>query len=937
MRRVFVLSLLVALVGLATVAGAQTLTGTISGKVTDQQGGVLPGVAVTLTGKTGAQTQTTDAKGEFRFMGLAPGTYAVKAELQGFRPKEQQALDVTMGKTIELSLPMTVGGLSETIDVVANAITIDTTSTKTDTNMGQDLLFSMPLSHNNPAVSILQYSPGVNDGSAFGGSSDSGNSLMLDGVDTRDPEGGTAWTFYNYNIIQEVQVGSLGQPAELGGFTGAVVNTITKSGGNRFSSLAEWRFSNDSLGSNNLGATTGPILSKNPTIFPASIVSYNDYTVQLGGPIAKDKIFFFASIQRYKIEQYVSRPLRGEVSPRFNLKFTFQPTSNDSIIGSLQYDQYNQKGRTAFIPGYAVSNNNQTVNQDSPEYIYNAQYRKVFNSSTFLEAKYMGWWGYYYLNPVTPDIAHYDAATNQYSGGAGYTYLADRTRNQVNVSLSKYASLAGQHNFKFGVEIERSMIHDRFQYSGASAAAPTGVYFYDSGGPYMAYGYSYNLKGHNQRESFYAQDQWKMGRLTLNLGLRADKIGGSDDATGNKLYSTFSVGPRLGAAFDLTGKGTSVLRGYYGQLYDSAVFSSWSRATNGLTPFFSYEVGPNWSTLAQVDATQKVYTTGDNLKHPRVDEMNVAWEQQIGRSFKFTATGIYRSWKNFLNSALTGANWTQVPYTPVAWPTGAQYGPAPFTPTALTLYKLTNGTNTPGFLIQNTDTITYQVDGQTITPKSDRTYKGLMLVFQRAYKNRWQAQVSYVLSKTEGTVSNSQSAGIASGQFETPNTILVNADGPTAFDRRHEVKIFAGYQIPVVEVNLSGYWRYLSGYPYVPYARVRAGSGLGVNWTSYINTNLVASGANPNFMTESETSTDLRLEKVFNLGIHRIGVYADIQNVFNEATILSVQTRYPDRTLSYHDPASSDPNSITDVKVPFGAPLTVSAGRQVTLGFRWSF
>ena len=71
---------------------------------------------------------------------------------------------------------------------------------------------------------------------------------MLDGVDTRDPEGGSAWTFFNYNIIDEIQVGGLGQTAEYGGFTGAVVNTITKSGGNRFSFLSEWRYSNDEHG-----------------------------------------------------------------------------------------------------------------------------------------------------------------------------------------------------------------------------------------------------------------------------------------------------------------------------------------------------------------------------------------------------------------------------------------------------------------------------------------------------------------------------------------------------------------------------------------------------------------------------------------------------------------------------------------------------------------
>jgi hypothetical protein len=365
MRRTIVLALLVAFVACAGVVGAQTLTGTIAGKVTDEQGGVLPGVTVTLTGRTGSQTQVTDARGEYRFLGLSPGAYSVKAELQGFRPKEQQSLDVGIGRTVEVPLAMAVGGLTETVDVVANAVTIDTTSTKTDTNLSQDLLFSMPLSHNNPAVNILQYFPGVNDGSAFGGAASGANSLMLDGVDTRDPEGGTAWTFYNYNIIDEIQVGSLGQPAEYGGFTGAVVNTITKSGGNRFSHLSEFRWTNDSLSSNNVPAD---VIKKNANLgSPARVLTMKDYTVQLGGPIRKDKIFFFTSIQRYHIEQKITGPIRSEISPRFNFKFTFQPTPTDNFVAALQYDQYNQQGRTGLIPGYAVTSNAQTIDQDSPE------------------------------------------------------------------------------------------------------------------------------------------------------------------------------------------------------------------------------------------------------------------------------------------------------------------------------------------------------------------------------------------------------------------------------------------------------------------------------------------------------------------------------------------------------------------------------------------
>ncbi|MEI6666885.1 MAG: TonB-dependent receptor [Acidobacteriota bacterium] len=910
MRRISIVAILVACMAFAATAGAQTLTGTVTGKVVDQQGGVLPGVTVTLTGKTGTQTQVTDAQGEYRFLGLTPGEYVVKAELAGFQPRVQ-AVDAGIGKVAEVKLTMSVGGMAERVEVVANALSVDTSTAATDTSLAQDLLFNLPMTHANPATNLLNYSPGVNSGSAFGGAADGANSLMLDGVDTRDPEGGTAWVFYNYNIVDEVQVGSLGQPAEYGGFTGAIINTVTKSGGNRFSFLSEYRFSNDSLGSNNVPAA---VIAKNATLAtPIKLLKLQDYTVQLGGPLAKDKLFFFASVQRYHTSEY-RPPVRGEVSPRFNLKLTYQLSPTDTLTGSFQYDNYNQTGRTGLIPGYAVSNHDQTINQDSPEIIYNGVYRKVMGASTFVEAKFTGWWGYYDLNPVSPKPAHFDGDTSAFSGGAGYTGQNDRTRNQLNASLTKYAQAAGQHSFKFGAEIERSTIRDRFAYSGATAQAPTGVFYYDYGGPYLAYGYSYDLQGSSKRESYYAQDQWKINRFTANFGLRYDNVRGYATTTGKELYSTSSFGPRLGAAFDLTGKGTSVLRGYYGQLYDGAVFSSWSKATPGLTPTYNYIVGSNWSSLTLDYTTDRKYSTTNGIKHPRVDEFNVSMEQQFGRDFKLTATGIARDWKNFVNAVLQNATWTPFSYT------------NPMTSQAMTLYKWANPSNVPSFLIQNTDQVTYNLStgGTIAAPKASRSYRGLMLVLQKALRNRWQAQASWVVSKTEGTINNSTYAGISSGQFETPNTALVNADGPTSYDRRHEVKIFASYQIPVVEVQLGAYLKYLSGAPYTAYRRL---SGSNFGWSSSLNVNLEPLGTH---MNDSQTSADIRLEKVFSVGFHRFGVYADVSNLFNTGIVLGRLAWYPNQSLT-------NPATGKSVSVAFGDPQVMNAGRQVTLAGRWSF
>jgi hypothetical protein len=584
MRRIVVLGCLAVLAGFIAAAevSAQQF-GTLVGTVVDDSGGAMPGVSVTLVGGQGSQTQVTDEKGEYRFQGLTPGMYEIKTELSGFAPRTERNLDVGLARTLTVNLTLKVGGLTESIDVVTSASTIDLTSPSTETSISQDLLGSMPLNIGtfNVATQLLDKMPGINNNSAFGGDSSYGNALLIDGVDTRDPEAGSAWVFYNYNIIEEVQVAGLGAGAEYGGFSGAVINTITKSGSNRYSGLFEGRFTNKDLASKNI---TDEQLKANPALGNSDVLKkLTDYTVQLGGPIARDKAFWWASVQRYSVNSDPAglRTVRTEVSPRYNGKLTFNLTPNDSLIGSFQYDNYNQKGRPGY-PGGTLSSDAQTLDQDSPEAVWNFQYRKVFSSSTFLEAKYTGYWGYYYTDPINKSPIVIDNDTGEYFGGAGYYYYADRDRNQVNVSLSKYAEAFGTHNFKFGIEIERSTSHSRSEYSSCGTIGACYIVQY-SGVPYYAYsGLNYDVNGKNKRESYFAQDAWKKGRLTVNLGLRLDSIRGNSVTLNKNVYEPeLSIGPRIGGVFDLTGSGNSVVRAFWGRYFEGTSLSPFANAVGG--------------------------------------------------------------------------------------------------------------------------------------------------------------------------------------------------------------------------------------------------------------------------------------------------------------------------------------------------------------------
>ncbi len=152
-RSIAVLLVVLAAAGLAS---AQTYTGTVMGIVSDEQGGALPGASVTLTGKTGARTTVTDARGEYRFTAVDPGSYEISVELTGFRPLRLANVPVTIGKTADAPFTMKVGSMSETVDVLGESPLVDVTSSSTDNSLNQDILFNMPIRYGNVATALLE-------------------------------------------------------------------------------------------------------------------------------------------------------------------------------------------------------------------------------------------------------------------------------------------------------------------------------------------------------------------------------------------------------------------------------------------------------------------------------------------------------------------------------------------------------------------------------------------------------------------------------------------------------------------------------------------------------------------------------------------------------------------------------------------------------------
>src|SRR5437868_636668 len=290
-----VLALLCAMLGTTSPLLAQAVqTSTLTGTVKDATGAVLPGVTVNVSSPQqvgGVQTSVTDSQGIYRFPALHPGVYEMDTTLAGFKTVKRSDIVLALGTTATIDVTLSVASVSETVQVTGESPVVDVKSSASNTQLTDAMLQNLPTGRFQP--DIINLTPGVTNTVAFGGTSGS-NALLMDGVDVSDPEGGTPWSFFNYNWVQEVQVVSLGANAEYGQFTGVAANSIVRSGGNKFTGLFEYLTERNSWLSNNTKSLSAALQEK---FKPREIDHYWDTTAQIGGPIVKDKLFFFTGFQ----------------------------------------------------------------------------------------------------------------------------------------------------------------------------------------------------------------------------------------------------------------------------------------------------------------------------------------------------------------------------------------------------------------------------------------------------------------------------------------------------------------------------------------------------------------------------------------------------------------------------------------------------------------
>src|SRR5687768_7632548 len=300
-RRVYLLFAVLLLAGSSSAFAQIGQTAVLQGRVTDASGSAIPGATVTVTSPAligGPRSVVTEATGEYRFPSLAPGVYRVQVELAGFKAFVRDNVRLELGQVIEANALLEVGTVQETVTVTGESPIIDTSTSAAQKNLPTEVMELIPFTNRfGPGAMLL--APGVNPNNytAYGSGGSSSNAYLIDGVDVSDPEGGTIWVFANHNWIQEVQVIGLGADAEHGGFTGVASNSLFRSGSNRFSGLFETLWETDALTDTNV---TEEILEQNEDLTPGTTDYVTDSTFQIGGPIKRDRAWFFTSFQYYR-------------------------------------------------------------------------------------------------------------------------------------------------------------------------------------------------------------------------------------------------------------------------------------------------------------------------------------------------------------------------------------------------------------------------------------------------------------------------------------------------------------------------------------------------------------------------------------------------------------------------------------------------------------
>jgi len=883
------------------VAQAAETTGQLHGTALDTEGGSIPGVVVVVTGANlmGSATATTDADGHFRFPALPPGEYTVSATKDNFLPYKATGLLIVSQSAVRLDLTLKLAVGEATVVVEEVRPVVDTTKVSSGAVLTRESMRDIP-NAGRDYQGLTGFAPGVvGSGNAnVRGSFDQSNQFYLDGVNNTDPTTGTFSMNMNYDAIEEVQVVTGGMDAEYGRSLGGAINIITRSGGNQFHGDAQFLFSNEKL-------RWYEPLEGEP---PKEDADYQDQSlaINVGGPILKDKLWFFVSGQgdisrrATPVDDAVGRPADQPMAARdwrsgyWFGKLTFQPhvrhklwvqaQGDPTFIENTEQDPYTlPRGETIQTQGgYSASLNHQWTpsasnmlvtqlyHQKSRIYYYSVACKGIGDADELADCV---------RNLEDPWSAWFPGEFN--GGDYPYAYLGDRWRGSLNVNYTQYVSFLGEHKFKAGVSAETMRSKDIFpgvteRTFKAATGEVTDIASYEN---YAKVAYDNELEADLKGAlvSAYLQDVWQpWDRLTIRPGVRLDWAQLRNDI-GEASFSKATLAPRIGVAYDLTGDGRTRAHVYYGRFYDSgflAVSDLLHQRSQGYSLYYWDAEAGDWSDDAAFSVSSSNPIHAD-LKNPWSDEFDLGLSRDLGQGWALDLTFTYEysqnHWEDDEVNLIWNADGTEV-------------------------IGYRNGVNEAIYRIRTPDEAFVE-------------YTSLEVAFSRQFTDRFFMMGSYTWSRAYGTSDDYNISGV----FDNPALERYEV-GYLSYDTPHNLKVLGTFRDPeALQISNAFQLGYILGWNY----RIESGSPYRpVTYNAYyddwVNYETTLDGT---YRLPAYSRMDLKAGLTLAAGPTTWDLTAELFNVFNDRTVVDVDT--------------------TDYL--FGTPTTRQNPRYFQLGLRGEF
>ncbi|MCC7242947.1 MAG: TonB-dependent receptor [Acidobacteria bacterium] len=836
---------------------AQQGTAQLSGKVTDEQGAVLPGVAVLVTNEdTGVYREVVSGQSGSYFVGqLVPGRYKVSAKLEGFAPLERSGLVLQVGNTMNVDLSLKLGGVTETVEVTGQSPLVDTTSTRVGGNIGTVELSTLPAINRNyfAAVALLpgvQFTPSNqmgNDTIVAGGQTAQNTNVSVDGGYNADDALGTsagAQVRTPLEAIQEFQVVVSMYDAEFGRASGAVVNAVTKSGTNDFRGVVFGYAASNKLTSKDFFVKQGGL--------PKPQTTKREWGGVVGGPIVKNKAHFFFSLERQ-----VDNPNRSRVFPT-RPEYDFSVVEERSNWNTLiRFDHQLTGNHTWAVrwlretaPQFPVVGTRQTVESfaDETDIDQTAVFTltSVLGNSRVNTVRLARTWEHWWHANTCARAQGEEAVQDQslcppqldhlsFLGQASTELQGPWDSNwQIEDDFSWFIpGKRGDHELKVGArynytELRRESQINRngtFRFNTDLAFDPTNPRTYPERLTIRAPD-TFKEFIDNHTVELFAQDKWRVGRNTFSLGLRYDLEVIPLDNADNPLFGSGAdypvdknnIAPRVGFTRALDEQNRSVVRAGYGIFYNRTILGAIDDVLE-FSKFTSSAVVQFPNDAADPGPSRGQFPTDPFLANgPFINTALLHSLYPPGTLVRNRGVVIFDS----PNRQTPYAHQLTVGYT-------RQIG----TSMAVSA-DYVHSANRDLFLARNlnpmlrantsrTGPITrldafgvlgepYSQQVWVMENSGENNYDALNLQLEKRMANNWSGRVSYSLGYSRGTAENQADKNL----FQTQTDLKLGEwYAPSQVDRRHILALSGQVDIPkTLGATVSATLRYMTGAPF---------------------------------------------------------------------------------------------------------------------------